>query len=51
MRVINSCALLGESAGKLVLVGAPPEALSFGAFPVLLGRKTITGSTIGENNL
>ncbi|XP_073279352.1 8-hydroxygeraniol dehydrogenase-like [Primulina huaijiensis] len=33
--------------GKLILVGAPEKPLEFLAFPLLQGRKTISGSAIG----
>lgn len=33
--------------GSLVLVGLPPEALEVGAFNVVMGRKSFSGSNIG----
>ena len=33
--------------GKLILVGAPPDALEFNAFDMIMGRKTIAASLIG----
>ena len=33
--------------GNLVMVGVPPEALSIGAFPLLIKRRALTGSIIG----
>ena len=34
--------------GKLVMVGAPPDALALHAFPLILGRKSVGGSSIGS---
>lgn len=33
--------------GQMTLVGAPPEPLSVAAFSLLLGRRSLSGSTIG----
>ena len=36
-----------KTGGTLVLVGASPEPLAVGAFPLLMGRRSIAGSLIG----
>jgi uncharacterized zinc-type alcohol dehydrogenase-like protein len=39
--------LLGRD-GNLVLVGAPPKPLSVGAFGLIMGRRSLSGSMIGS---
>lgn len=36
-----------KTYGKLVLVGAAPEPLPLGPFPLIFGNKCIAGSIIG----
>ncbi|CAO2827882.1 unnamed protein product [Amaranthus hypochondriacus] len=36
-----------KTDGKLVMVGLPPKPLELPAFPLLLGRKIVAGSSIG----
>jgi uncharacterized zinc-type alcohol dehydrogenase-like protein len=36
-----------KPGGTLILVGAPPENLEVGAFPLILGHRTIAGSLVG----
>jgi len=42
-------ALIGllKTNGKLIMVGAPPEALKFRAGQLIMGRKTLAASLIG----
>jgi alcohol dehydrogenase (NADP+) len=44
---INSYLGLLKVDGSIVLVGAPPEALPVGAFNLILGRRSLSGSAIG----
>jgi uncharacterized zinc-type alcohol dehydrogenase-like protein len=44
---INSYLNLLKHDGTVVLVGLPPEALEVGAFNVVMGRKSLSGSNIG----
>ncbi|MHB2026663.1 MAG: NAD(P)-dependent alcohol dehydrogenase [Elusimicrobiota bacterium] len=44
---LNSALGLLRTEGTLVLVGASPEPLEVGAFPLIGGRRTIAGSLIG----
>lgn len=44
---INSYLNLLKHDGALVLVGLPPEPLEIGAFNVVMGRKSFSGSNIG----
>jgi len=44
---VNSLIALLKFRGKLCFVGAPPTPHSIGAFPLVLGNKSIFGSAIG----
>jgi uncharacterized zinc-type alcohol dehydrogenase-like protein len=44
---INEYLNLLKVDGSLILVGLPPEALEIGAFNVVMGRKSFSGSNIG----
>ena len=44
---INAYVGLLKLDGRMVLVGAPANALSMHAFPLLLGRRSVSGSAIG----
>ena len=44
---INAIVNLLTFNGTLVLVGAPPEPLALGTFPLLFGRRKVGGSIIG----
>lgn len=44
---LNSCLNLLGLEGTLVLVGASPVPLEFGAFPLIFGRRALAGSLIG----
>ena len=44
---LNSCLNMLGLEGTLVLVGASPVPLEFGAFPLIFGRRALAGSLIG----
>lgn len=44
---VNAYLNLLKVDGSLVLVGLPPEALEVGAFNIIMGRKSFSGSNIG----
>jgi uncharacterized zinc-type alcohol dehydrogenase-like protein len=44
---INAYLYLLRRDGNLTLVGAPPKPLAVAAFPLLLGRRSLSGSPIG----
>ena len=44
---VNSYLSMLKIEGTLVLVGLPPEPLEVGAFNVVMGRRSFTGSNIG----
>jgi len=44
---INSYLKLLKHDGTLILVGLPPEPLEVGAFNIIMGRKSFSGSNIG----
>ncbi len=44
---INAYLMLLKRDGKMVMVGAPPNPMQLAAFPLLLGRRTLAGSSIG----
>jgi uncharacterized zinc-type alcohol dehydrogenase-like protein len=44
---INAYLYLLRRDGNLTLVGAPPKPLAVAAFPLILGRRSLSGSPIG----
>jgi len=44
---INAYLWLLKRDGTVTLVGLPPKPLSVGAFPLIVGRKSLSGSNIG----
>jgi uncharacterized zinc-type alcohol dehydrogenase-like protein len=44
---LNAYLWLLKRDGTVTLVGLPPKPLSVGAFPLIVGRKSLSGSNIG----